>query len=482
MILNEDFFDEVSDIDLTEMPDDMDLSFQHNIIIESSTHDNYSYSYYKDALKHINVYFSSLNMLLTTSPIVESYKLFITDKTHSEKTPTDINELKKLSYNTFLSNQKIIRNKEKNKETIKDDEKVFNFPILLIEIRFFSKNAGTKHHIDNFYSFIHNLVRCAHNNSKSSFVTIITLDDIIVFESYKNGPGTITTQMYNSLFDISDDDYTEKNVHSFGNKPHYKYNGSVRLNKASRKTVKDFKPFQLIYSTKDNKIVSQAKIKGIKNIPIGVCIEVGVDENDNHYALFMGIRSCSCSFPDSGTRHSESCLMCCERDIFHKDRMLPEIRGSQGWKNTQILYDFVNKEIEETGLYDKHWKKGSLMNDKESLGIFPALSSVWRYRTFGTRSGDWFIPSESEVKFVVDNNTEIYNAFEKVSEHYGHYYTSIVDFHVWSSNVISDTQLGFKRMLIPVYFYSQYQLIDTGQYLTCWPVMKVIDYDAIEPK
>ena len=33
MILNEDFFDEVSDIDLTEMPDDIDLPFQHNIII-----------------------------------------------------------------------------------------------------------------------------------------------------------------------------------------------------------------------------------------------------------------------------------------------------------------------------------------------------------------------------------------------------------------------------------------------------------------
>ena len=102
MILNEDFFDEVSDIDLTEMPDDMTLPYQHNIIIESSTHDNYSYSYHKDVLKHINVYFSSLNMLLTTSPIVESYRLFITDKTHSTKTPTDINELKKLSYNTFL--------------------------------------------------------------------------------------------------------------------------------------------------------------------------------------------------------------------------------------------------------------------------------------------------------------------------------------------------------------------------------------------
>ena len=213
MILNEDFFDDVSDIDLTEMPDDMTLPFQHNIIIESSTHDNYSYSYYKDALKHINVYFSSLNMLLTTSSIVEFYRLFITDKTHSEKTPTDFNELKKLSYSTFLSNQKIIRDKEKNKETIDDDEKVFNFPILLIEIRFFSKNAGTKHHIDNFYRFIHNLVRCCHNNSKSSFVTTITLDDIIVFESYRNGPGTITTQKYNSLFDISDDDYTEKNVH-----------------------------------------------------------------------------------------------------------------------------------------------------------------------------------------------------------------------------------------------------------------------------
>ena len=89
MIINEDFFDEVSDIDLTEMPDDMTLPFQHNIIIESSTHDNYSYSYYKDALKHINVYFSSLNMLLTTSSIVEFYKLFITDKTHSEKKTPD---------------------------------------------------------------------------------------------------------------------------------------------------------------------------------------------------------------------------------------------------------------------------------------------------------------------------------------------------------------------------------------------------------
>ena len=53
---------------------------------------------------------------------------------------------------------------------------------------------------------------------------------------------------------------------------------------------------------------------------------------------------------------------------------------------------------------------------------------------------------------------------------------------MWSSNVISDTQLGSKRMVIPVYFYGQYQLIDTEQYLTCWPVMKVIDYDAIEPK
>lgn len=133
-------------------------------------------------------------------------------------------------------------------------------------------------------------------------------------------------------------------------------------------------------------------------------------------------------------------------------------------------------------MYDKHWKKGSSTNDKEPLWIFPALTSVWRYRTFGTRSGDWFIPSESEVKFIVENKKEIDDSFEKVSEHYGHYYTSIVDFHVWSSNVISDTELRFKRMLIPVYFYGQYQLLNTAQYLTCWPVMKVIDYDAIEPK
>lgn len=481
MILNEDFFDEISDIDLTELPDDIESPFQHNIVIESSTHDNYQYSYHKDVLTHINVYFSSLNMLLTTSPIVESYKLYITNKSNSEKSLTDIAELKNLSYNTFLSNQKIIKNKIKDNKPIDDEENIYKFPVLLIEINFVSKNAGTKHHINNFYTFIQNLVKCSHNHSKNSFVTRILLDDIVVYESYLNGPGTITIQAYNSLFGLINGEYTEKNVYSFGTPPHYQYNGSVRLDKASKKPVRAFKPYQLIYSTPDNKIVSQAQIKGIKNIPIGVCIEVSVDDNDNHYALFMGIKSCSCSFPDTGTKHDESCIFCCERGIYRKDRMLPEIRGAQGWKNTQILYDFANKEIEETGLYDKHWNKGSLMNDKNSLGIFPALSSVWRYRTFGTKRGDWFIPSESEISSIVENKKKIEDAFKKVNEHYDRFYTYLPpDFNVWTSNIIPDTELGFKRMLIPTYFYEKYNLINSENYLNCWPVMKVIDYDAVE--
>ena len=58
-----------------------------------------------------------------------------------------------------------------------------------------------------------------------------------------------------------------------------------------------------------------------------------------------------------------------------------------GEEGTKILYKYLN----QYGC-DRNWKSGRLTNSYET-GYCPPALAIWRFRTIGTKSGDWYLPS-----------------------------------------------------------------------------------------
>ena len=62
-----------------------------------------------------------------------------------------------------------------------------------------------------------------------------------------------------------------------------------------------------------------------------------------------------------------------------------------GESATEQLYDIVNQTNK-----DRNWKYGMLTQSYED-GFWPVPIATWRYHTKGTKRGDWYIPSMSEL-------------------------------------------------------------------------------------
>ena len=60
---------------------------------------------------------------------------------------------------------------------------------------------------------------------------------------------------------------------------------------------------------------------------------------------------------------------------------------------------------------DRNWKSGRLTNSAET-GYCPPALAIWRFRTMGTKKGDWYLPSCSELMSLGRNKVAMKKGFE----------------------------------------------------------------------
>lgn len=184
------------------------------------------------------------------------------------------------------------------------------------------------------------------------------------------------------------------------------YNGGVKLSEKSEKRINEFAVGDKLYSTPTGELVSQEETDGKKNIKIGVCVIPTVLSHDNSARFSCVNRYPSLTTPDNGNIYPQN--MC-----FGTLNDLTESNGDDGDKfyyggeeGTKALYKYLN----QYGC-DHNWKSGRLTNSYE-IGYCPPALAIWRFRTMGTKRGDWYLPSCSELMSLGRNKVAMKNGFE----------------------------------------------------------------------
>ena len=81
-----------------------------------------------------------------------------------------------------------------------------------------------------------------------------------------------------------------------------------------------------------------------------------------------------------------------------------------GKGNTKIILDIDNSNSTD-------WQTAStIQNIDDNQYIHPAAQCCWRYHTFGTNQGDWYLPSIGELGYLVCRIGNIKNSLDKFSK------------------------------------------------------------------
>lgn len=138
--------------------------------------------------------------------------------------------------------------------------------------------------------------------------------------------------------------------------------------------------------------------------------------------------------------------------------LIPSPYTSDGGKNPEyfqapkdggnnILADFdgsvINKKYLEQVQGDESWKTSPTINNESGVQDFPYIQCCWRYHTNGTKQGDWYVPSASEVGYVCAKFAEIQAGYAKMKE-VNKTFIDLTDMETapiahWVSNYNSDT-------------------------------------------
>lgn len=70
---------------------------------------------------------------------------------------------------------------------------------------------------------------------------------------------------------------------------------------------------------------------------------------------------------------------------------------TDGKANTELVLTFA------TGQTD--WQTAQTINYNGN-GVYPLFQSAWRYHTYGTNQGDWYIPAQDEINFLSDSTAK----------------------------------------------------------------------------
>jgi hypothetical protein len=83
------------------------------------------------------------------------------------------------------------------------------------------------------------------------------------------------------------------------------------------------------------------------------------------------------------------------------------------------------------------WKTGTISNSYNTAGVYPAAQTCARYKTVGTKSGEWYLPTAGELSYIVPRLYDINATISALNTKYGAgvgVQLSTSDHYYWSSS------------------------------------------------
>lgn len=169
----------------------------------------------------------------------------------------------------------------------------------------------------------------------------------------------------------------------------------------------------ILYSTADGKLVLDEKTNNIKNTPIAIACNANITENyktgeqddtQAKTAKFVSLNYMDYKHPGKGTDGYASVCVGNYGTVVGADKNSYSYVG--GKYNTQKYLDAATKQ-------DSHVCAG--VDNQSDAGYSPAACCCAAYSTLGTKPGDWYLPSQSELAYMFNSwtKTDINNARKK---------------------------------------------------------------------
>lgn len=169
----------------------------------------------------------------------------------------------------------------------------------------------------------------------------------------------------------------------------------------------------ILYSTADGKLVLDETTNNIKNTPIAIACNANITENyktgeqddtQAKTAKFVSLNYMDYKHPGKGTDGYAAVCIGNYGTVVGADKNGFQYVG--GKYNTQKYLDAATKQ-------DSHVCAG--VDNQSDAGYSPAACCCAAYSTLGTKPGDWYLPSQSELAYMFNSwtKTDINNARKK---------------------------------------------------------------------
>lgn len=163
----------------------------------------------------------------------------------------------------------------------------------------------------------------------------------------------------------------------------------------------------ILYSTADGKLVLDETTNNIKNTPIAVACNVNCTENyktgeqddtQAKTAKFVSLNYMDYEHPGKGTDGYQAICVGNYGTVVGANKGDSYLKVG-GKYNTQKYLDAATKQ-------DSHVCAG--VDNQSGAGYSPAACCCAAYSTLGTKPGDWYLPSQSELTYMFDKWTKQY--------------------------------------------------------------------------
>lgn len=112
---------------------------------------------------------------------------------------------------------------------------------------------------------------------------------------------------------------------------------------------------------------------------------------------------------------------------FQDDKgVLNALSDFNGKSNTEVLISLATKQAD--------WKTATSITDDKGAGYSPAACACWRFHTFGTSQGDWYLPAMGELGYCCVRFTKINNTLSEIARVFNIFASQLVTVRPFSSS------------------------------------------------